>query len=178
MMADCNIKKEATFCLMSAAVFNGGGGGGCWGRYVKQHVGEHEGGGGGGGWDRKVKQKVGELEGGGGGGGLNLHPPPPVRQFTRGGVFPSRELVSQQRVMFMRVYSWGSRRNSWGWSCERCTAALMCFPVAGQHPDGIVEIWIHRGGQLALGHCDNCTGCRCRADWCTLLVGCPLSRSL
>ena len=132
---------------------------------------------GGGGWDRYVKQKVGEREGGGGGGGLNLHPPPPVRQFTRGGGVPNGEVVSQQRVKFMRGYSRATRMNSWGLSCEQCTAAWVRFPVAGQHPDGIVEISIHRGGQQSLGHYHNFTCCRCRVDWCTVLTGCPLSRS-
>ena len=104
---------------------------------------------GGGGWDRYVKPKVGEHQGirGGGDGGLNLHPPPPVRQPH----VPNGEVVSQQRVEFLRMYSWATRMNSWGWSCEQCTAAWMCFPVAGQHPDGIVEISIHVGGKLLRG---------------------------
>ena len=90
---------------------------GCRPRSITRHLEQVVGGGG---WDRYVKQKVGEREGGGGGGGLNLHPPPPVRQLTCGGGVPNGEVVS--------------RMNSWGLSCEQCTAAWVRFPVAGQHP--------------------------------------------
>ena len=100
MLAECNINKEATLHLMSAAVLN------LHPRLCPKaacinNVGEHEGGGGGG-WDRYVSLEVGEREGDGGGGGLNLHPQPPVIQFTRGGGEPNGAVVSQQRTKFMR----------------------------------------------------------------------------
>ena len=58
------------------------------------------------------------------------------------------EVISQQRVELMRQYSWASQHNRWAWVCSTCGAAWMCYPVIPGHPENVVEVAVHNGGQM------------------------------
>ena len=72
----------------------------------------------------------------------------------------NNEIISQQRIEFLPALSWAACNGRWSWTCGTCEAHWKCFPVLPGHPQGIVEVSLHQGGQVGQGYrnfiCDIC----------------------
>ena len=115
------------------------------------------GGGGDGAWNRNMRPRHDGFAGN----QQPQHPPagflpPPVREVP----VPNGEVVSYLRIEFRPALSWAACNGRWSWTCGTCEAHWKCFPVLPGHPEGIVEVSLHQGGQVGQGYrnftCDIC----------------------
>ena len=94
------------------------------------------------------------LSGGGGDGAWNRNVRPRLDPV------PNGEVVSHHRIEFLPALSWAACNGRWSWTCGTCEAHWKCFPVLPGHPQGIVEVSLHQGGQVGQGYrnfiCDIC----------------------
>jgi len=86
--------------------------------------------------------------------------PPPVRAVP----VPNGEVVSHHRIEFLPALSWAACNGRWSWTCGTCEAHWKCFPVLPGHPEGIVEVSLHQGGQVGQGY-RNFTCTICMVAW-------------
>ena len=134
-LAEYNIKEESTLHL--APRLSGGGGDDAWNRNVRPRLDGFAGN------QQPQHPPAGFLQ-------------PPVRAVP----VPNGEVVSHHRIEFLPALSWAACNGRWSWTCGTCEAHWKCFPVLPGHPEDIVEVSLHQGGQVGQGYrnftCDIC----------------------